>query len=301
MSRRDGISRDACSFLYGAPGCEEECRRLRRYIRGLQAAHRKQIDALLAQLRESGRQIAELRIEAGLAASSIAAGCWRGARGQKEITTQQSGSKEMTSNGMGGGRRADGKGGGRRRGGTTRRRIAIRASRRRAVKVKRTYARNLEPRAKRNFLSRRGAEALARQIENYWRSLGFNVRTWLVPVKWIDGAETPPEETKLPGEETPASGDVSEWKRRGNIWCVRSSLANGLPPGPANPFFGTDCNSDVRFHRADVRYTEVSPASERPLDIAKGGAATSLGHAPPAVGKTRRLDDPPSGLRRAEK
>lgn len=207
----------------------------------------------------------------------------------------------MTSNGMGGGRRADGKGGGRRRGGTTRRRIAIRASRRRAVKVKRTYARNLEPRAKRNFLSRRGAEALARQIENYWRSLGFNVRTWLVPVKWIDGAETPPEETKTPGEETPTSGDVSEWKRRGNIWCVRSSLANGLPPGPANPFFGTDCNSDVRFHRADVRYTEVSPASERPLDIAKGGAATSLGHAPPAVGKTRRLDDPPSDLRRAEK
>lgn len=52
------------------PRTTEECRRLRRYIRALQASHRKQVDALLAQLRQSGRQIAELRMEAGLAASA---------------------------------------------------------------------------------------------------------------------------------------------------------------------------------------------------------------------------------------
>jgi len=41
---------------------------------------------------------------------------------------------------------------------------------------------------------------LARHIENYWRSLGFNVRTWLVPVKENEKAVDP--------------GDVMAWRRR---------------------------------------------------------------------------------------
>jgi len=76
MSGPENKSQEGALYLYGnkldsgLPGTVEECRRLRRYIRALQAAHRKQIDALLAQLRQSGRQIAELRMEAGLAASA---------------------------------------------------------------------------------------------------------------------------------------------------------------------------------------------------------------------------------------
>jgi len=78
MRRLGDNSQYGSIYLYGtgsaneAPGGEEECRRLRRYIATLQAAHAKQIDALLAQLRQSGRQIAELRIEAGLSASTEA-------------------------------------------------------------------------------------------------------------------------------------------------------------------------------------------------------------------------------------
>ena len=76
MRGRGDDSQYGSRYLYGmgsaneAPGGDEECRRLRRYIATLQAAHGKQIDALLAQLRQSGRQIAELRIEAGLSAST---------------------------------------------------------------------------------------------------------------------------------------------------------------------------------------------------------------------------------------
>ena len=76
MRGRGDDSQFGSIYLYGigsaneAPGGDEECRRLRRYIATLQAAHGKQIDALLAQLRQSGRQIAELRIEAGLSAST---------------------------------------------------------------------------------------------------------------------------------------------------------------------------------------------------------------------------------------
>ena len=76
MSRLEKKSQDGIIYLYDSSrgtdlsAAAEERRRLRRYIRALRASHRKQVDALLAQLRQSGRQIAELRMEAGLAASA---------------------------------------------------------------------------------------------------------------------------------------------------------------------------------------------------------------------------------------
>jgi len=45
-------------------GAGAEVAYLRGYIKALHEQHRKKIDALLAQLRESGHQIADLRIEA---------------------------------------------------------------------------------------------------------------------------------------------------------------------------------------------------------------------------------------------
>ena len=114
---------------------------------------------------------------------------------------------------------------------------------RRTGAAKRSYTRSREPSAKRNYLTRRGAEALARHIENYWRSLGFNVRTWLVPVK--------------ENEEVVDPGDVMAWRRRGNMWCVRSSLANGLPPGRINPFHGSTSLANRRFQRPGVKYIDA--------------------------------------------
>ena len=54
------------------PRAREECARLKRYIKALKQAHRKEIDGLLAQAREQARQIAELRIESGHAAATVA-------------------------------------------------------------------------------------------------------------------------------------------------------------------------------------------------------------------------------------
>ena len=43
----------------------DEIHRLNRLIKSLEKAHRKQLDGLLGVIRDNGRQIAELRIEAG--------------------------------------------------------------------------------------------------------------------------------------------------------------------------------------------------------------------------------------------
>lgn len=131
-----------------------------------------------------------------------------------------------------------GLGGARRPSGSARLRFSGRGKLRRAGAARRSYARNHESSAKRNYLPRRGAETLARQIENYWRSLGFNIRTWLVPVKGCD------DDSEV--------GAVTTRHRRSNLWCVRSSLANGLPPGRANPFHGGDSHARARFHRPSV-------------------------------------------------
>ncbi len=149
----------------------------------------------------------------------------------------------MKLDGQGGDWRQDGVGGGRRRSSAARRRTGIRSVQRRTGAAKRSYTRSREPSAKRNYLTRRGAEALARHIENYWRSLGFNVRTWLVPVK--------------ENEEVVDPGDVMAWRRRGNMWCVRSSLANGLPPGRINPFHGSTSLANRRFQRPGVKYIDA--------------------------------------------
>ena len=60
--------------------------------------------------------------------------------------------------------------------------------------------------------SRHGAEMLARRIETYWRSLGFNARTWLVPLE----AAAP----------DPRPRNALKSDRLGALWLVRSSLAN---------------------------------------------------------------------------
>jgi hypothetical protein len=75
MSRWGSNSHDEYSLLFvidrevDPSDAVEECHRLRRYICACQPAHRKKIEALLAQLRQNGRQIAELRITAGVAAN----------------------------------------------------------------------------------------------------------------------------------------------------------------------------------------------------------------------------------------
>ncbi len=85
--------------------------------------------------------------------------------------------------------------------------------------------------------SRHGAEMLARRIETYWRSLGFNARTWLVPLE----AAAP----------DPRPRNALKSDRLGALWLVRSSLANGLPPGRGNPFHGTENQAVTRSRRRD--------------------------------------------------
>lgn len=166
----------------------------------------------------------------------------------------------MKLDGQGGDWRQGGVGGGRRHSSAARRRAGNRSAQRRTGSAKRSYTRSREPSAKRNYLTRRGAEALARHIENYWRSLGFSVRTWLVPVK--------------DNEEVVDPGDVMAWRRRGNMWCVRSSLANGLPPGRANPFHGGNSLANRRFQRADVKY--IDPPREGGLPDNPGDHQSDL-------------------------
>lgn len=107
---------------------------------------------------------------------------------------------------------------------------------RRAVPAKRRI--RCESGLNQDYHSRRGAEVLSRRIEAYWRSLGFNVRTWLVPFE--SGAEEMPPANP----EQANAGDA--------LWSVRSSLANGLPPGPSNPFHGTEDRSIVRFRGSAI-------------------------------------------------
>jgi len=85
-----------------------------------------------------------------------------------------------------------------------------------------------------DYHSRYGAGVLSWRIEIYWRSLGFNVRTWLEPIS-----------ARPEGEET--SGGAEQPCTDAALWSVRSSLANGLPPGRANPFHGAERRSGVRF------------------------------------------------------
>ena len=151
-------------------------------------------------------------------------------------TTKEPGSSEMNSNGHGGIWQGGNGGGGRRRRIAQHGRSRLRAMPRRAAPAKRSYMRDREPSIKRDYHTRRGAEKLARQIENYWRSLGFNVRTWLVPF-----------ESAAPD---PLSRKTRKSGCRGALWLVRSSLANGLPPGRDNPFHGSIIQA-VRRSRGD--------------------------------------------------
>jgi len=165
--------------------------------------------------------------------------------------------------------------GGRRRSVVARRRPGTRSVQRRAATAKRTYTRSREPSAKRDYLTRRGAETLARHIENYWRSLGYNVRTWLMPIKASDVATTPEE--------------VMDWRRRSSLWCVRSSLANGLPPGRANPFHGGDSLANRRFQRAGVKYIDASVEGRLSEPGAVVEAANSGDPSAPDFGKVRDM------------
>ncbi|MDP6475942.1 MAG: hypothetical protein QF894_13645 [Alphaproteobacteria bacterium] len=128
----------------------------------------------------------------------------------------------MDSNGQGGNWR-DGGSGRRRRVAQHCRRRNRAVSRRRAA-PRRGYVCDPEPGMNCDCHSRHGAEMLARRIETYWRSLGFNVRTWLVPLE----AAAP----------DPRPRNALKSDRLGALWLVRSSLANGLPPGRGNPFHG---------------------------------------------------------------
>ena len=135
---------------------------------------------------------------------------------------------------------------GYRRGGGRRKsakhgRAKISAARKRTAPTRPRYRRETETGRNHDYHSRLGAEVLARQIENYWRSLGFNVRTWLVSFE---------QET-----DAPAGGNVNNSGRRGALWMVRSSLANGLPPGRGNPFYGAQRQAVVRARRSGSRFT----------------------------------------------
>jgi hypothetical protein len=61
------------------PRALDECARLKRYIKALKLAHKKEIDGLLAQTRQQARQIAGLRMEAGHAVSGAGQGAKRAA------------------------------------------------------------------------------------------------------------------------------------------------------------------------------------------------------------------------------
>ena len=134
----------------------------------------------------------------------------------------------MRSNGQD--RYVQGGSGRERRGGARHARVRIGTTPRRAAPAKRRI--RGEPGANQDYHSRRGAEVLSRRIEAYWRSLGFNVRTWLVPFE--SSAEDPPPTNP---EQANAGGA---------LWSVRSSLANGLPPGRSNPFHGSESRSLAR-------------------------------------------------------
>ena len=123
-------------------------------------------------------------------------------------------------------------------------RVKISATPRRTAPTRPRYRRAAEPGRNHDYHSRPGAEVLARQIENYWRSLGFNVRTWLVSFEQATDA--------------PAGGNVHNSDRRGALWMVRSSLANGLPPGRGNPFYGAQRQAVVRARRSGSRFTADS-------------------------------------------
>ena len=63
-----------------------------------------------------------------------------------------------------------------------------------------------------DYNCRKGAEAIAAAVRGYWTSQGFTqVQTW-VELK-----------SKRKCETTSERGDP--------VWCVRSNLVNGLPPG----------------------------------------------------------------------
>jgi hypothetical protein len=137
----------------------------------------------------------------------------------------------MDLNGHGRNRR-DGASGGRRglvqQGGRRNRAVY-----RRGAAPKRGYVRDPEPGVNRDCHSRHGAEMLARRIEIYWRSLGFNVHTWLVP-----------HEAAAPHRQ---SRNTLMRDSHGALWLVRSSLANGLPPGRGNPFHGSENQAAIRY------------------------------------------------------
>ncbi len=152
-----------------------------------------------------------------------------------------------------------------------------------------------------DYHSRRGAEILSRRIETYWRSLGFNIRTWLVPFE--STRLVSPESTRLVSPESSwlvppeSSGEEPQSARAANdspdgaLWLVRSSLANGLPPGRSNPFFGSESRSFARGcgggHRSRAQLlADPAPLQPpEPADLAREEPTQRSGaaefHSPP--------------------
>ena len=71
----------------------------------------------------------------------------------------------------------------------------------------------------RDLMSRDGAQALAAELNEYWRKEGFPKAEF-----WVVSALS----EKRRGGARPDAGEASE--RVGLMFCVRSNLVNGLPP-----------------------------------------------------------------------
>ena len=86
-----------------------------------------------------------------------------------------------------------------------------------------------------------------------------------------------------------APEEVMDWRRRSSLWCVRSSLANGLPPGRANPFHGGDSLANRRFQRAGVKYIDASVEGRLSEPGAVVEAVNSGDPSAPDFGKVRDM------------